>query len=370
MVSRGGIHAAADRLKDRKGAPPPPLPLLPLRHHPARPGTVVWAVGRFIFIHDTTDADAQPHRWEAHTDTIRSLDSMADPCAGASGGTLWVSGGDDKQVIVWEDKGSSWDARFRMGHGKKITATLFDSDGLVVFADRFGDVYRWTPAATGDATLLFSHLAIVTAMAFAGDGRFLVSGDNHEKIRVTCYPEAAEIHSFCLGHTEQITALSPQGPGHLLSAAADGILRLWTLDGESIACCDLGAPVSSFGHSGSSLAACCEEANGALRSVHISDDFSLTATNLEIPGPAQAAYVGAGGVCWVDRRGHLRSQLADGSWSDIFAGEDLPPCIVNLNKNANLWENMEKQDDAEPDEEGKRGKKRGAAPSKDHDMAD
>lgn len=364
-----------DRLK-AKGAPPPPLPVLPLCPHPARPNTLVWAAGRFIFVFDSEVSDGKPHRFEAHTDNIRTLHAAA---GGGSCRSKWVSGGDDKQVIVWEDKGSSWDAQFRYVHGKKVTAALFDTEGLVVFADRFGDVYRWSPAESGEPTLLLSHLAIVTALTFAGNGHFLVSGDNHEKIRVTSYPEACEIYSFCLGHTEQITALSPQGHGHVLSAAADGTLRLWTLDGENVSTCDVGAPISGMGHAGSAIAVCCEDASAGLRSVTLSPDFSLTAAKLETPEIPQAACIASasGGLCWVDRRGHLRTQAADGSWGDVFVGDDIPPCIVNLSKNANLWENIEKQDnaDAEEDADGKRGKKRsapasGGTASKDQDMAD
>merc|ERR1712216_526548 len=123
------------------GAPPPPLPLLPIRCHPSRPEAVVWAVGRFMFFHDSSASDDTPRRWEAHTDAIRSLDATTHLPGGILSSncrSLWVSAGDDKQVIVWEEKGDSFDACFRLTHGKKLTVALFDGSGLVVFADRFG----------------------------------------------------------------------------------------------------------------------------------------------------------------------------------------------------------------------------------------
>merc|ERR1712216_936347 len=129
---------------------------------------------------------------------------------------------------------------------------------------------------------------------------------------------------------------------------------------------DLGAPISSLGFEGSSVVASCEDTASGLRLVEISDNLSITSSGLDTPEPPQSACVAtaAGGMCWIDRRGHLRIQAANGAWGDVFAGEDLPPCIVNLSKNAQIWEDMGKQEDAEGDDEqesGKRGKKRAAA---------
>jgi len=367
------MSSPQDRLK-AKGAQDPALPKLPLRLHPSK-SVFVWAAGRFIFVYDTDSSEQKPHRWEAHTDTIRSLDMKVSlPYALDSAGDIWISAGDDKQVIIWEDTGSCWKTLFKLSHTKKVTAALFDAEGLVVFADRFGDVYRWSPTEGREGTLLFSHLAIVTAMVFAGDGNFLITGDNHEKIRVTFYPDAAEIYSFCLGHTAQVTSLAPHGSKHLLSTAADGTLRLWSLDGESLACAEMGAPISCMVNNGSSLVASCEAATGALKFVQLSDELSFTVTDLSVPEAPQAVCMKGSGssadmcnICYVDKRGHLCIRTAEGEWKDIFVGDDVTPNVVNLSKSANLWSEIGRQEGAEADEDQgdskKKGKKRALSSS-------
>eukprot|EP00421_Protoceratium_reticulatum_P044904 CAMPEP_0168431210 /NCGR_PEP_ID=MMETSP0228-20121227/38266_1 /TAXON_ID=133427 /ORGANISM="Protoceratium reticulatum, Strain CCCM 535 (=CCMP 1889)" /LENGTH=301 /DNA_ID=CAMNT_0008445315 /DNA_START=62 /DNA_END=965 /DNA_ORIENTATION=- len=292
---------------------------------------------------------------------------MAARGSSEDGAAHWLSGGDggdDKKVVVWRDAGGTWE-RFRaLGHGKKVTACLFDSDGRAVFADRFGDVYRWLWAEGGpgeaadaaaapeeddedaeggssEAQLLLSHLAIVTAMAFTESGRFLVTADNHEKIRVSCYPQAAEIYSFCLGHLGQITALACLGEEAVVSTSSDGTLRLWGLDGEERLSVDLGAPVSSLCcGAGEAVVGC--EAGPGLRRVLLAGGASdppkveaLAATSA--PG-GLVAPGGLPGVLWVDRAGHLRTGPAaedpEGAWAGVFEGEDLPEALAKLSKNA------------------------------------
>ncbi|CAE8686916.1 unnamed protein product, partial [Polarella glacialis] len=222
------------------------LPLVPLQAHPSRPSTAVWAVGRFVFAYDTaTSAWEQPRR-ELHSDAVRALDGMAATGEGAEGCTRWVSAGDDKEVKMWEEKGAEWTAGPTLSHHKKLTCALFDPHGKAVFADRFGDIYRWEGKESSEAELLCSHLAIVTALAFSPSGKYLISADNHEKVRVNCYTGGSEIRSFCLGHTAQITAVAAIGDEAVLSASADGSLRLWSLDGEPLARCELGSAVSSL----------------------------------------------------------------------------------------------------------------------------
>ncbi|CAE7804069.1 wdr4, partial [Symbiodinium sp. CCMP2592] len=231
--------------------PPVSLPLLPLSLHPTR-STAVWAVGRFLFAYDLQLGTWQVRRRELHGEAIRALHAYTL----AAGKTVWLSAGDDKMVMTWTEEGGDWELQHSFSNPKKITAALFDKDGRVVFGDRFGDVLRWVPGE-GDAQLLSSHFAMVTAMAFTPSGSYLVVGDNHEKVRVSRYPETADIRSFCFGHTSQITAVSTlclDGQERLLSASADATLRLWTLDGEECKSWKLPAAVSSLSFGAGSAA--------------------------------------------------------------------------------------------------------------------
>merc|ERR1712187_585378 len=101
-------------------------------------------------------------------------------------------------------------------------------------------------------------------------------------------------------------------------------------------------------------------------------------TDLPVPEPPQAVCIArhkassdssanGNSICWVDRKGHLRTQKDDGEWGDIFVGDDIAACIVNLSKNSNMWGEIGRQEDADADEEQgeakKKGKKRAASAS-------
>lgn len=334
------------------------MPLLPLKLHPTRPSTIVWAAGRYLFAYDTAKKAWELPRSDVHADVVRCLDSSAVPSSEA---TRWVSGGDDKKVLVWDETGGSWEVASSFVHGKKITAVLFDAGGLVLFADRFGDVYRWEAKENAEPVLLLGHLAIITAMVWGGCGRFLITADNHEKIRVSYYPTACAIHTFCLGHTAQITALAAIGDDRILSASADGTLRLWRDDGQQLACCELGAPPSCLDVSaeGASVAVGCE--GQGVRRLAV-EGTSLSLQDGVDPGQPQVlrfADASSSAIAFVDRRGHLCIARGGAEPDDIFTGEDLTPSLAALSKNANYLEGQGgEKGEGDDDEEAQPGKRR------------
>eukprot|EP00434_Breviolum_minutum_P031132 symbB.v1.2.027531.t1/scaffold2833.1/size69328/3 len=219
------------------------LPVVPIVFHPLRP-TVVWAVGSRVFAYDL-----HGKCWErrsapgASTTAIRALDAAV---TAVNGGVRWLTAGDDKLLTLWlEEEGADWQQQEQLSCQKKLTTAIFDREGRIIFADRFGDVCRWSGAPDHEPELLSSHFAIVTSMALTPSGRFLVVGDNHERVRVSCYPQVAEIRSFCLGHQLQITVVAAQDEC-LLSASSDGTMRLWSLEGEEQKRWSLGAPISTL----------------------------------------------------------------------------------------------------------------------------
>lgn len=340
---------------------PQSLPLLPLKVHPRRPSTAVWAVGRFVFAYDVQRRVWEQRRRELHLDVIRALDFFLVP--GQESTTRWLSAGDDKAVVVWEEDGGDWQLGPKLSHSKKITAAIFDRAGHVVFADRFGDVYRWSAGQeSAQAQLLASHLAIVTALAMTRSGRFLVVGDNHEKVRISCYPQTTEIRSICLGHSSQITAVATvRGPGNVeeavLSGSSDGSLRLWSLDGEPLGCWQLGSAISSLSCAveGDAALVACEDPSPGLRKVSLKTAGEVAEAPLLVDEALQAVCTrpGDGPPLWVDRRGHLRFRSAGEAavWEDIFDGEDLPPCLATLCKSMG---------EAEADGEGAEGEEEDA----------
>ncbi|CAD7940179.1 unnamed protein product [Amoebophrya sp. A120] len=229
------------------------------------------------FSADPRDEDARAKK--------RRIETTAD--SGRTTSVRYATAGDDKTIVLWSHDRKELG---RYQHQKKITCATFDPSGRkLLFADKFGDVYEL--AVEGvlehgkklEAKLLFGHLAIVTSMCFlekkqvqktgvgiaagtaaaispastatsasgAGDPQaksvemlprkayYLVTGDNHEKIRVSNYPQHWDIETFCLGHTGHITKLlaipavtlqSKPRSEVLVSLGADGKLCLWDVD--------------------------------------------------------------------------------------------------------------------------------------------
>lgn len=58
-----------------------------------------------------------------------------------------------------------------------------------------------TPTLMYGDTHCWLLLACVHIQAVTADDRFVITADRDEKIRVSCFPNAYNIHTFCLGHT-------------------------------------------------------------------------------------------------------------------------------------------------------------------------
>jgi tRNA (guanine-N(7)-)-methyltransferase subunit TRM82 len=93
---------------------------------------------------------------------------------------------------------------------KKVTAILVTSDDYVVYADKFGHVHKFelAPFLTGNSTLkaeehtlVLGHCSTLTDMKLSKDERYIITVDRDEKVRVSHWPNAYNIHTFCLGHT-------------------------------------------------------------------------------------------------------------------------------------------------------------------------
>lgn len=67
-------------------------------------------------------------------------------------------------------------------------------------------------------------------------GKYIITCDRDEKIRVSHYPNAYNIATYCLGHTEFVTSLKLLKSSNILfSAAGDGTVRMWNfLEGKQV----------------------------------------------------------------------------------------------------------------------------------------
>eukprot|EP01111_Echinosteliopsis_oligospora_P000933 TRINITY_DN1115_c1_g1_i3.p1 TRINITY_DN1115_c1_g1~~TRINITY_DN1115_c1_g1_i3.p1 ORF type:complete len:405 (+),score=129.58 TRINITY_DN1115_c1_g1_i3:71-1285(+) len=210
---------------------------------------------------------------EKHTGIIRSINFN-------SKGSMFVSAGDDKSVKVWKhDKGHHWSCLSSRKIGKKTTAALFSHDDeTVVFSDKFGDVYSFpaqspSPSSSSSSTTttttsssspssssssstttaadsatdksndkgkvknkdtegsqnIMGHYASITDMTMTPDGKYLITADKDEHIRVSHFPHAFDISCYCLSHKEFVSRIftAHSLKDNLISGSGDGSLRLW-----------------------------------------------------------------------------------------------------------------------------------------------
>ena len=61
------------------------------------------------------------------------------------------------------------------------------------------------------------------------NGKFIITCDRDEKLRVSHFPNSYNIHNFCLGHTDFVTCLDMfnHDDNLMVSGSGDGTLKVW-----------------------------------------------------------------------------------------------------------------------------------------------
>lgn len=126
---------------------------------------------------------------------------------------------------------------------KRPTNVSFSPAGVdVLVSDAFGDVFRLPidrpvnlrEEEDQDIYRMLGHFSTLTSVA--SSEHLIATGDRDGKLRISRFPDAFVIESFCLGHTEFITCLEWVCGERLVSGAGDGTVRLW----EAKSGCQLG----------------------------------------------------------------------------------------------------------------------------------
>lgn len=118
--------------------------------------------------------------------------------------------------------------------GKKIiqrsaSKVIFSpKSNYVIVADKSGDVYLHTLSDFGKpGELILGHVSMLLDVLITPDEKFIITCDRDEKIRVSCFPNAYNINSYCLGHDDFVTCINLIDQTHLLSGSGDGTFKIW-----------------------------------------------------------------------------------------------------------------------------------------------
>ncbi|KAF9069786.1 WD40-repeat-containing domain protein [Rhodocollybia butyracea] len=82
---------------------------------------------------------------------------------------------------------------------------------------------------TSNGTLVLGHTSLLTYFLLTPDSKYIITADRDEHIRVSWYPQGFCIESFCLGHTQFVSAIHlPSAHPHILiSGGGDAELKVW-----------------------------------------------------------------------------------------------------------------------------------------------
>lgn len=151
-----------------------------------------------------------------------------------------------KQLLIWETK--TWSLASDRDMPKAATSFKFTPDERsVVIVDKAGDAVRFSVQDLGkEGDIILGHLSMLLDVVLTPDGKHIITCDRDEKIRVSNFPNAYNIVSYCLGHKEFVSSicLLPHKTSILLSGSGDCTLRLWDyMSGASLETYDCSSDV-------------------------------------------------------------------------------------------------------------------------------
>eukprot|EP00842_Homolaphlyctis_polyrhiza_P005732 jgi/Hompol1/615/HPOL_001260-RA len=140
---------------------------------------------------------------------------------------------ESKVLHLWKTAESAWTLLNTRQMTKRPISLLFDLTAdhqKVLVGDKFGDVLRYdVHDVTQRAQLMLGHVSMLTDCAWSHDHSFILTTDRDEKIRISKYPHAYEIHQFCFGHEQFISRIMtvPGEPDVAISGGGDPYIMVW-----------------------------------------------------------------------------------------------------------------------------------------------
>lgn len=155
-------------------------------------------------------------------------DHIADIVISSDGKNLALITSVSKQLIICSLPGFETTINLNLPRSaSKIRFTVDNSQILV--ADKSGDVLIYDVSNESSGTKLLGHLSLLLDVLQTNDGKYILSSDRDEKIRVSCYPKTYNIETYCLGHKEFVSHIEilPHNEKYLTSASGDGTIKCW-----------------------------------------------------------------------------------------------------------------------------------------------
>ncbi|EGG13507.1 WD40 repeat-containing protein [Cavenderia fasciculata] len=196
-------------------------------------GLIAYSLNNILRVFNTkTSTFINIDATKQHQEAIKSIEFSKD-------GTHLITSSNDKTIKVWNTTDLS--CINSIDTPKKISSAQLTLDNKsVVIADKAGDVYIYNLDDTKEKlekdkkdvedgeekNLLLGHFSSITDMIFSDCHKYILTADRDEKVRVSKYPHAFDIESFCLGHTQFVSKLLIKND-ILLTGSGDGTIKVW-----------------------------------------------------------------------------------------------------------------------------------------------
>ncbi|XP_072254611.1 tRNA (guanine-N(7)-)-methyltransferase non-catalytic subunit WDR4 [Pyxicephalus adspersus] len=183
----------------------------------------------------TQDSQDAPSK-DSDTDRILAA-------AFSSSGRYFALTDDRKRLVLYRTEGA-WERLSVRWVSRRCTAITFSPcESYILVADKSGDVFSFSVTnIQEEGCLQLGHLSMLLDLVVTPNGRYIITCDRDEKIRVSLWEAPHVINAFCLGHTEFVSQLLvlPGLDNVLVSGSGDGTVRLWKYEsGEQIHCWNL-----------------------------------------------------------------------------------------------------------------------------------
>lgn len=141
---------------------------------------------------------------------------------------------ENKQVVLFD---SEFKVLRNFVSNRAVSKIQFTGGNDLLLADKTGDVTLYK-VQSGECEVILGHLSMLLDVKLSDCGRFVITCDRDEKIRVSHFPNAYCVESYCLGHNEFVTNVEVCGD-LLISASGDGTVRFWDfLKGKQLSVID------------------------------------------------------------------------------------------------------------------------------------
>lgn len=286
------------------------------------------------------------HNTEGQLQTLNSGDNGRIVCCCLSpSGSVLVFVSREKQLNVYsyvEDMG------WLVSYCKQLpikaiqSMCITNSEKDVLLADKSGCVYRipLNDKEVDPCESILGHCSILTCVTTSATDKYVITADSEGKIRVSSYPNAYNIHSFLLSHSEFVSHLSLLSgcPNRILSGSGDGSIKLWDFE-SSVLLSTLtinNSPIYIMDVSSQDHVIVAVEGKSVLFLVKIQESVLTLLHTIELESQPYSGCFGCGETCWISTSDSFRAFTIteESKLKQLTVSED--PYLSSLSKNS-VW---------------------------------